>query len=231
MGFKGFSEEDLVYFQDIPRKTGTGHSEEQKKFYNEHKNQIKDLERRFKSLFQDIDLLLKVKNGSEYLFDITQLHQHFGAEYDWMWGAFHTNLRKRQNDIQLFINLGLFSNEDTDEEPTLNVGLAIDALDEEEPYETYKKNLNSLREKLNEVILSSKNEYRFTIEDGPEDNELPGTREENLAYWMKSPRSIWVSFRRDEILDPGFFEKVKSVMLELYPIFHKLVEMEKAKQD
>lgn len=228
--FKGFSEEDLKYFKEIPHKTEKGYPTKQKEYYNNHNDQTRQIDLKFKALFQDIDFFLKIKFNCEYKYETTPLWQHFGREYDYTWGCHSSNKRDRRIDLQLFMNLGLFSYEDANEKPTFNVGISLNNFDDEELYNIYKKNLNSLYEQLKNTVLNRKEDYKLSVLES--DDELSENINENLSYWIKSPGSVWVSFDEKKILNTtAFIEEVKSIQYELYPIFHRLIEMEESNEN
>src|SRR3989338_11014390 len=212
--FRGFDKDDLEFFEKIPDKNQAG-------YYQDNKEQAKHIDAEFISLFKDIDIFLKIEFNSNYKWDAKRLSQGFGRDFDSIWGAWHSDKRKRQEDIQLFMNFGLFDDEQI---PMFNVGMALRNITDEKVYEIYRNNLKSISDKMKKVLENSKNKYNF-IDD--EDKVISGNMLDTFSQWVELPGSIWVSFDTKTILDAtSFIEKIKSVMRELYPIFDLLIKKE-----
>ena len=221
--FTCFNNSDIEFFMNMLPLPSEG----QKIYYNNNKDHANHIDKEFDALFKDIELILKIRFNYLYRHDQKPLWQGYGRDYSYTWGCFHTKERKRQIDLQLFMEFGLFNKNinEKDKELRFKVGLSLHNIDDE-LYERCRKNLKLNENQIKNIFINSKNNYQFEDDNGEEING--NNVSDKILFWIKYPGSVYFYFLDQKtILDTNnFVEKVESIMLELYPIFDMLVKKE-----
>tara|TARA_Y100000031_G_scaffold157028_1_gene215137 strand:+ start:114 stop:803 length:690 start_codon:yes stop_codon:yes gene_type:complete len=223
--FNGFKKQDLEFFANMPSEDMS--PKNHVTYYQKNKDTARNIDKEFGSFFKDIDIFLRINFKSKYKWKAKRLSQGFGKRFKYVWGAFYTSKRIRhQEDIQLFMNFGKF---DDKEASTFNVGISLRNISEEDRYDLYRDNLKSNSKKIKLILEKSKNKYCFWNRDFM---PLSGGLDD-FEEWAESPGSVFVELQNEkEILDSAkLIEKVKSVMNDLYPIFHLLIQSEENKEN
>jgi hypothetical protein len=222
--FNGFKKQDMEFFANIPSEDKP--PEQHVSYYQKNRDTARNIDREFGSLFKDIDIFLRINFKSTYKWKVKRLSQGYGKRYDYVWGTFYTSRNIRhQDDIQLFMNFGLFEDFDNKKALSFNVGLCLSNIAEER-YNLYKDNLKLNSKKVKLILEKSKNKYIFYYDE--DDRPINDEFNECFKQWIELPGSISVELQNEkEILDSNnLIEKVKSVMNDLYPIFHLLIQDE-----
>ncbi len=223
--FNGFVKQDFGFFANMPSKNMS--PEHHVSYYQKNRDTARNIDNQFRSLFKDIAIFLRINFKSKYKWKAKRLSQGFGKRFKYIWGAFYTSKRiKHQDDIQLFINFGKFDDKET---PTFNVGMSLGNIVDDDRYDLYRNNLKSNSKKIKFILEKSKNKYTFWDDDYM---PLSGGLDD-FEEWAESPGSVFVELQNEkEILDSAkLIEKVKSVMNDLYPIFHLLIQSEENKEN
>jgi len=224
--FNGFKKQDFDFFANMPSEDRP--PEQHVSYYQKNKDTARRIDKEFASLFKDIDIFLRINFQSKYKWKAKRLSQGFGKRFKYVWGAFYTSKKiKHQDDIQLFMNFGKF---DDNEAPTFNIGLSLRNIADDERYDLYTHNLKTNSEKIKSVLEKSKNKYAFRDD---EDRQISGELSEVFIQWAELPGSIFVELQNEkEILDSKqLIEKIKSVMSDLFQIFHLLIQCERDNED
>jgi hypothetical protein len=224
--FNGFKKQDLEFFANMPSEDMP--PEHHVSYYQKNRDTARNIDKEFGSFFKDIDIFLRINFKSKYKWKAKRLSQGFGKRFKYVWGAFYTSKRIRhQEDIQLFMNFGRF---DDKEAPTINVGISLRNITDDDRYDLYRDNLKSNSKKIKLILEKSENKYVFWDD---EDRQISGKLDEVFTQWVELPGSVFVELQNEkEILDfTKLIEKVKSVMNDLYPIFHLLIQSEENKEN
>ena len=222
----GFKKQDFEFFVNMPSEDMP--PENHVSYYQKNKDTARNIDKEFGSFFKDIDIFLRINFKSKYKWKAKRLSQGFGKRFKYVWGAFYTSKKIRhQEDIQLFMNFGKF---DDKEAPTFNVGISLQNITDEDRYELYRNNLKSNSKKIKLLLEKSENKYAFWDD---EDRQISGELNEVFTQWIELPGSVFVELQNEnEILDSTkLIEKIKSVMNDLYPIFHLLIQSEENKEN
>lgn len=223
--FNGFKKQDWEFFNNIPSEDMP--PKQHVLFYQENIATARNIDAEFGSLFKDLYIYLRSNFDSKYEYNVKRLSQGFGKRFNYVWGTFYTSKKiKHQEDIQLFMNFGRF---DEEEIPTINIGLSLGNIMDEDRYELYRSFLKSNLKKIKTILEKSKNKYTFHDD---EDKLISGDIDQVLTQWVELPGSISLELQEEkEILNSiKLLEKIKSVINDLYPLFHLLIQNEEKLQ-
>ncbi len=215
--FNGFTKQDFEFFANMPSENMS--PEHHVTYYQKNRDTARNIDNEFRSIFKDIDIFLRINFKSKYKWKAKRLSQGFGKRFKYIWGAFYTSKEIRhQDDIQLFMEFGLFFNKQV---PAFNVGISLQNIADKDRYYLYRDNLKSNSKKIELILKNSENKYIFWDD---EDRPISGEMDDVFTQWIELPGSVFVELQNEkEILDSSkLIEKVKSVMNDLYPILYRV---------